>query len=190
MFSIYGLPIIILCVSGVIVTAILFIAAKYLAVPVDEKVEEVRAELPGANCGACGYSGCDGYAEAVASGEAACNLCIPAGADAAKKIADIVGSEAGDMVVAKAFVRCNGTCDNTKDKVDYTGEETCAACALLHGGKGNCQYGCLGFGDCEKRLVQAVRLVLPLVQRQLSKCKLKLTKLKLLVAQRLLPRLL
>ena len=37
----------------------------------DPKIDEVRAALPGANCGGCGFPGCDGYAEAVATGRAA-----------------------------------------------------------------------------------------------------------------------
>ena len=37
-----------------------------LFVPVDETFALLRAELPGANCGACGYAGCDDYANALA----------------------------------------------------------------------------------------------------------------------------
>ena len=44
------------------------LAAKKFAVPVDERVEAVKECLPGANCGGCGYPGCDGYASAVAKG--------------------------------------------------------------------------------------------------------------------------
>ncbi len=35
-------------------------AAKVFAVEVDERITQIREVLPGANCGACGYSGCDG----------------------------------------------------------------------------------------------------------------------------------
>lgn len=148
MFEIYIIPVLILLVSGVIVTAILFTAAKYMAVPVDERQELVRAELPGANCGACGYSGCDGYAEAVAKGEAPPNMCIPAGAAAGEKIAAIMGLSFEGTDVKKAFVKCHGTCENTSDRMEYKGVETCAACTMVYGGKGKCEYGCLGFGDC------------------------------------------
>lgn len=149
MFESIILPIVLLTVIGILVTVILLIAAKYLAVPVDEKVELVRNELAGANCGACGYSGCDGYAEAVAAGEAPTNLCTPAGADAAKKISEIMGVNFDGLEVKKAFVKCQGTCEVTKDKLDYTGEQTCKACHMLYGGKGACDYGCIGFGDCK-----------------------------------------
>ena len=50
---------------GVLFGAGLAFASKKLAVPVDERVEKVRECLPGAGCGACGYTGCDSYAAAV-----------------------------------------------------------------------------------------------------------------------------
>ncbi|MCL2128209.1 MAG: ferredoxin, partial [Treponema sp.] len=42
----------------------------FFAVPEDPLVENIRAALPGANCGACGYPGCGNYAAAVAAGNA------------------------------------------------------------------------------------------------------------------------
>ena len=66
-------------------------ASIVFAVPVDEKQVAVRECLPGANCGACGYSGCDGYAAALANGEAQNGLCAPGGTDAAEAIAEVLG---------------------------------------------------------------------------------------------------
>ncbi|NMB43237.1 MAG: RnfABCDGE type electron transport complex subunit B, partial [Clostridiales bacterium] len=60
---------------GLVFGIVLAIAAKLLHVPVDPKVEEVGNALPGANCGACGYPGCGGLAEAIASGDAPVNAC-------------------------------------------------------------------------------------------------------------------
>ena len=74
--------IIIVGVIGLIAGLILAIASIVFAVPVDEKQEAIRACLPGANCGACGFSGCDGYAKALADGTAENGLCSPGGADA------------------------------------------------------------------------------------------------------------
>ena len=42
---------------------VLAYASKKFAVETDPKIDEVRAVLPGANCGACGYPGCDGLAK-------------------------------------------------------------------------------------------------------------------------------
>ena len=44
---------------------------KVFAVPEDPLKAQVRALLPGATCGACGFPGCAGYAAAVAEGAAA-----------------------------------------------------------------------------------------------------------------------
>ena len=71
----------------------LSIASVKLAVPRDEKAEAIEELLPGANCGACGFSGCSGYAAALAKGEAKPNLCAPGGADVAKSVATVLGAE-------------------------------------------------------------------------------------------------
>jgi len=70
---------------------ILTIAGKFFEVKKNEKAEAIREILPGANCGACGYSGCDLYAEAVAEGKAEGNLCIPGTNASAIKIGEILG---------------------------------------------------------------------------------------------------
>ncbi len=54
------------------------LAAKFLYVEPDTRVEQLLNMLPGYNCGACGYPGCAGLAEALASGEAKSpTLCKP-----------------------------------------------------------------------------------------------------------------
>ena len=55
---------------GLVVGIFLGIASKVFYVKVDEKEAEVLEALPGANCGACGYSGCSGLAAAIAKGHA------------------------------------------------------------------------------------------------------------------------
>ena len=44
-------------VLGFICAIILVLADKFMSVPVDERFPKVRECLPGANCGACGYTG-------------------------------------------------------------------------------------------------------------------------------------
>ncbi|MCK9575268.1 MAG: (Fe-S)-binding protein [Clostridia bacterium] len=41
----------------------------------DKGIEEILAFLPGVNCGACGYSSCSKYAEAINSGEVKVGRC-------------------------------------------------------------------------------------------------------------------
>lgn len=134
---------------GAVCALLLIAAAKFMAVPVDKKFPKIRECLPGANCGACGYAGCDGYAAALASGEETkTNKCIP-GADAsAKAIADVLGTEFEDVIEQVAVVKCSGDCLATKLKMDYQGVASCAAAKLVFGGRGSCIYGCIGFGDC------------------------------------------
>ena len=62
------LAVIIVSIIGVIAGIGLSIASVVMEVPQDEKMIAVREALPGANCGGCGYSGCDAYADAVAKG--------------------------------------------------------------------------------------------------------------------------
>ena len=60
-------PVLIVGVIGLLAGVILAVASIVMAVPKDEKAEALEEILPGANCGACGYSGCSGYAKAVPS---------------------------------------------------------------------------------------------------------------------------
>ena len=134
---------------GALCALMLIAASKFFAVEENETVGKVRECLPGANCGACGYAGCDGYAKALAEEEGIkTNLCIP-GADAvAKQIAEILGVEAEDVVEQVAVIHCYGDCEHTKKKMTYEGIESCAAAKALYGGTGLCNYGCIGLGDC------------------------------------------
>ena len=61
--------IVVLLIIGAVAALILVIASKYMSVPENEMFPAIRECLPGANCGACGYAGCDGYAKALAEGE-------------------------------------------------------------------------------------------------------------------------
>ena len=112
---------------GLVFGLILTFASKAFHVDVDERVQQVRASCAGANCGACGYAGCDGFAEAVVKGEAPVNGCKPAGAEGAKKIAAIMGVDAGASEERQvARVRCQGIKGVAKER----------------------RFACIGLGDC------------------------------------------
>ena len=144
------IPIAIVVGIGLLLGLVLAIAAIILHVPVDERVEEVQEILPGVNCGACGFSGCSGYAAALCNGSAENGLCSPGGAEVAEKISQLLGGEAVKMQPKVAMVHCNGTCEHTTHKMEYQGIQTCAGASMMSGGTGECQYGCLGLGDCVK----------------------------------------
>lgn len=116
-------------------------------VPEDPVMAKIRDILPGANCGACGYPGCENYAAAVAAGKAEANACTVGGQATAKKIAEITGGEAGEVVESVAVIACQGSSIHTPLKGEYTGVKTCRA-AKIAGGTKLCSWGCLGFGDC------------------------------------------
>lgn len=140
--------VIIVGIIGLVAGLGLSLASVVMAVPVDERAERLREVLPGANCGACGYSGCDAYAEALAEGSAKTNLCIPGGKATVSSIAEILDVQAGDFVGQKAKVLCNGSYVHTDRKMKYKGIPTCDAANMMYSGTSACDYGCLGFGDC------------------------------------------
>ena len=143
------IPIIIVVVIGVLAGLLLAFASKFMSVKSDERTEKIRECLPGANCGACGYSGCDGYAAAIASGEATPDKCAPGGSTTAAALSEILGIEIKNEKHI-AFIACGGNSENTTTKFNYDGMKSCAAAAMTLGGPLDCEFGCLGFGDCVK----------------------------------------
>lgn len=134
---------------GAVCAIILVLASKFFSVPEDEKFKNIRECLPGANCGACGYAGCDGYAGALASEEGAkTNLCTPGGDAVSRRISELLGVQFEDVVEQVAVIHCYGDCEHTSAKTDYDGIRTCKAAKLMYGGNGRCVFGCIGFGDC------------------------------------------
>ena len=135
---------------GIISAVLLALASHFLSVEEDETVKNIREVLPGVNCGACGYTGCDEYAKALASGNVKTNLCIP-GADAvASDIANILGVEAEDVIEQVAYVHCNGNCSATTKKAVYDGIDSCLAASMFYAGPDACRFGCTGIGDCAR----------------------------------------
>jgi len=142
-------------ILGLVLGTLLGFASDKFKVQVDERIPKVREVLPGANCGGCGYAGCEAYATAVVEEGAPLTACVVGGAACAAKIAEIMGAEvkveATDKKVAKkvAFVKCSGDCDSRKVKADLQGVTSCKEAAALENRQG-CSYGCLGCGDCVK----------------------------------------
>ena len=145
------LSILVLGVLGAIFGALLAFASKIFHVDVDPKQAAVRDCLAGANCGGCGFPGCDGYAAAVAAGKAPTNKCVAGGAEAAAKIAEIMGVSADASEKMVAFVPCSGCEGVAQKRFNYSGPQDCRA-AMLFGGKSNksCTFACIGMGNCVK----------------------------------------
>ena len=140
----------ILIIAGVgLVSAIaLAIADKYLSVQEDPRIGMVTAALPGANCGGCGFAGCDGYARALVAGTAPNGACAAGGDAAAAEIAKILGVAATATEKRVALVKCCGTRSEAIRVGDYNGICDCGVAAMTAGGDKGCTYGCLGYGAC------------------------------------------
>ncbi len=133
---------------GIVFGLVLAVASRVFHVEEDPRIAEVAGCLNGANCGACGFAGCNAYAEAVVKEDAPRNLCAPGGAETAAKVAGIMGEAPGEFIRQVAFVRCSGG-SKAYNKYKYDGVKDCAlASGSIGGGPRSCAYGCLGYGSC------------------------------------------
>lgn len=137
-------------IIGLLIGIALVAAGAIFHVEVDERVAAVRLELPGNNCGACGYAGCDALAAAIAAGDAPANACPVCSASATEAIGAIMGVSVTAGKRRVAHVHCSGDCVKSPAKVDYVGIKDCRAAALAGLSPSACAYGCLGFGSCVK----------------------------------------
>ncbi len=142
------LAFIVIAVLGLVLGIGLQFAEGKLKVEKDEKLEELEAAMPGANCGGCGFAGCSAYAEAVYKGEAEAGLCSPGGAALAQKMGEILGIKVEAREKEVAFIFCQGSKDVTSTEFEYKGMSSCAAAAMLQGGPNGCKEGCLHLGSC------------------------------------------
>jgi len=162
---------VVLAVLGVVFGIALAIVAARFVVKVDPKVEQVRETLPGANCGACGFAGCMGYAEAVVGNpDVAVSLCAPGKSAVAEKIAQITGKVAGAVDPKIARVFCQGGRSKSNRKFIYSGVMDCTAAVLAAGGDKSCEFGCLGYATCMRACpFDAIRMSeenLPLISKE------------------------
>ncbi|MFW6286660.1 MAG: RnfABCDGE type electron transport complex subunit B [Candidatus Sumerlaeota bacterium] len=141
-------PIGLLALLGFVVGLVLLVASKKFAVEENPLVEEINEVLPGTNCGACGYAGCRSLAEAFARDPELDAYC-PVGGDAvAQQIAEILGIERKAAEKKIARLMCGGTVDCASRVGVYEGIEDCAAVEIVSGSPKECEWGCVGMGNC------------------------------------------
>jgi Na+-translocating ferredoxin:NAD+ oxidoreductase RNF subunit RnfB len=140
----------IFCIAGIglVCAVVLAIADRYLSVREDPRIGMVTAALPGANCGGCGFPGCDGYARALVAGTAPNGACAAGGEACVAEVAAILGVAAVATERRVALVKCCGTRSEAIRVGDYNGICDCAVAAATAGGDKGCRYGCLGYGAC------------------------------------------
>ncbi|MCF0133993.1 MAG: RnfABCDGE type electron transport complex subunit B [Blautia sp.] len=158
-------------VIGLLIGVALVATGKKFYVEVDERVTAVRECLPGNNCGACGFAGCDAVADAIVSKAALPNACPVCSADATAKIGSIMGVSAVKGVRKVAFVQCAGDCNSTSEKCNYVGIDDCRAAVLAGISIWECDYGCLGYGSCVRACAfDAIHVVDGVAIVDTSKC--------------------
>ena len=137
---------------GLIAALVLFVCSKKFYVYEDPRIAQVTEQLPGANCGGCGFAGCGGLADALVKGADAGSLdglmCPVGGQEVMGKVADLLGMAIANGEPMVAVVRCNGTCALRPKIAEYSGLRTCAAMNSCGAGETACGFGCLGCGDC------------------------------------------
>lgn len=138
-----------MAVLGAVLALVLAVASRRFAVETNPLVDQINSILPGANCGGCGYAGCQNYAEAVALKGADPTLCAPGGVKTGMDIAKLMGMEASSK--ARSVAHCHCQHQNVQTVAIYSGIQTCRAASLqgLGGGWLDCRYGCMGYGDCK-----------------------------------------
>lgn len=136
---------------GLVSSLALFAVSKKFAVSEDVRIGRIQEILPGANCGACGFPGCPGFASALVKADKLDDFSCPVGGQPVMdQIAEILGLEAEMLVPKTAVVHCNGNCENRPRTNQYDGSSSCLIASNLYGGTTACSYGCLGYGDCVK----------------------------------------
>jgi len=148
-------------VIGLVIGVLLGIAGLILRIKVDEKFLLIRSLLPGANCGGCGYSGCDSLAVALFEGKAEITACPMLGDGAHEELERILVVTTVKNVRKVAFIKCAGICGKVVKQYVYHGHIDCKKAAVVPGkGDKACGYGCVGYGTCVRTCqFGAIRIV-------------------------------
>lgn len=125
----------------------LSIACKLFYVPEDPRLKDLLKALPGINCGACGYIGCEGAARALLAGKARVNVCVSGGPDVIAALARVMGISHSGKDAGVAVINCTGGL-RAETRFIYTGARDCRAETLFGGGSKVCSNACFGHGSC------------------------------------------
>lgn len=144
---------------------------KKLSTGTDEREEAIASLLPGANCGGCGFAGCQAMAKALTEGTASVDKCGACSAENRKEINNILGIKAAEGKRFRAQVMCSGTNEYALKKYIYKGIPDCHSVAKLGGGPKLCPDGCIGLGSCVKSCkFDAIRVINGVAAVDFDKC--------------------
>jgi len=140
---------ILLMILGGISAIVLYAVSKIFYVYENPLIDEVNELLPAANCGGCGFPGCKSFAELLVNSDDISDLFCPVGGnDMMKEIGKKLGKEVQEKEPMVAVLLCNGACDVRPKTVAFEGPDSCVIEDMVFVGETDCQYGCMGKGDC------------------------------------------
>lgn len=141
--------VLLLTALGIVAALVLYVVSKKFYVYENPLIAEVEELLPGANCAGCGSPGCRSFAEKLVASDDIADLFCPVGGNAVmKQVSAALGKEIAEQDPTVAVIRCQGSCEVRPKTSEYQGPRSCAISALIYSGETDCQYGCLGDGDC------------------------------------------
>ncbi len=141
--------VVLLAVLGGLAAIVLYVVSKKFYVYENPLIAEVEALLPAANCAGCGSPGCKSFADKlVNTTDISALFCPVGGNEVMKSIAEKLGKVVAEKDPTVAVLRCQGSCDVRPKTSLFQGPKSCAISALIYSGETDCQYGCLGDGDC------------------------------------------
>lgn len=141
--------VVLLALLGGLAAMVLYAVSKKFYVYENPLIGEVEALLPAANCAGCGSPGCKSFADKlVNTADISALFCPVGGNEVMKSIAEKLGKVVAEKDPTVAVLRCQGSCDVRPKTSLFQGPKSCAISALIYSGETDCQYGCLGDGDC------------------------------------------
>ena len=141
--------VVLLALLGGLAAMVLYAVSKKFYVYENPLIAEVEALLPAANCAGCGSPGCKSFADKlVNTADISALFCPVGGNEVMKSIAEKLGKVVAEKDPTVAVLRCQGSCDVRPKTSLFQGPKSCAISALIYSGETDCQYGCLGDGDC------------------------------------------
>ncbi len=126
----------------------LTIASRIFTVKGDERKILLLGILPGTNCGACGFPGCSGMADALLANKADITRCMILSQEKRETLGRLLGIEIKRQERLVALIACGGVEEKTVKKYIYSGIKDCRAVQLVADGDKACSYGCLGYNTC------------------------------------------
>ena len=149
----------------------LLIASIKLKVEQDARIAKAFECLPSANCGACGFAGCQDYAAAVVADPTLIGRCYPGGPKVADMIAKVLNIQMSTPgALKRTVIHCHAHIADKTFYAKYQGIQTCTAANAVSNAQA-CRFGCLGFGDCVKSCkFGALRIVDGLSTVDYEKC--------------------